>query len=252
MLGAYGGRLNDKSTTSLLVSDSVAIDAGNLLSPLGDSARDINHIFLTHSHIDHIVDLPFMIDAFFTSRDRSLNIYGPPQTIQTLKSNIFNDLIWPDFTKIALLRSGEAAITMNEIQPNVCYEIDGVKLTPFETNHTVKSVGYVIEKESKKIMFTSDTGKCANIWNILNDDPDIASIIIEVSFPSNYEKLALESGHLTPKLLNEELANLKREDVAIYINHIKPDFIDRLKRELIAYERTRKAIPLSDGALILL
>jgi cAMP phosphodiesterase len=193
-----------------------------------------------------------MIDAFFTTRDRTLNIYGLPQTIKTLRNHLFNDEIWPDFTAISLLKSGEPAITMKEIRPNERYEIDEVALTPFETSHTVKSVGYVIEKEGKKIMFTSDTGKCANIWNILNGDPDIASIIIEVSFPSAYEELAICSGHLTPKLLNDELANLKRNDITIYVNHIKPDFIEALKQELLSFERTKKAIPLSDGALILL
>ncbi|MDR0664471.1 MAG: 3',5'-cyclic-nucleotide phosphodiesterase [Helicobacteraceae bacterium] len=252
MLGAYGGRLNDKSTTSLLVSDSVAIDAGNLLSPLGFSANEINHIFLTHSHLDHIMDLPFLIDAFFASRDRPINIYGLPHTVKTLKKHIFNDEIWPNFAAISLLNSSDPVIIMREIEPNVCYEVDDVKLTPFKTNHAVESVGYVIEKEGKKIMFTSDTSRCANIWDILNEDTDIASIIIEASFPSDYEKLALDSGHLTPKLLNEELGRLKREDVTIYVNHIKPDFMETLKRELSSFERTKKAIPLSDGALILL
>ncbi|MDR1910858.1 MAG: 3',5'-cyclic-nucleotide phosphodiesterase [Helicobacteraceae bacterium] len=252
MLGAYGGRLDDKSTTSLLVSDTIAIDAGNLLSPLGYEAKKINHIFLTHSHIDHIVDLPFLIDAFFVDRSAPLNIYGLKETIQSLKDHIFNDQIWPDFSAILLPRTGEPSIMLREIKPNTEYLIDGVKLTPFETNHTVESVGYVIDKDGRKIMFTSDTSKCANIWNILNNDPAISSIIIEVSFPSRLEKLAIDSGHLTPKMLNEELENLLRDDVAIYINHFKPDFIETLTQELSSFERAKKAITLNDGMLILL
>jgi ribonuclease BN (tRNA processing enzyme) len=250
MLGAYGGRLGGKSATSLLLNDSVAIDAGNLLTPLGQNAAKLDHIFLTHSHMDHIADLPFLIDAFFTERTKPLCVYGLPNSIRAIKRRIFNDSIWSDFTEIKLPKARKkAALIMREIAPPFSYVIDGVKLSPFETNHVIKSAGYVIEKGGKKLAFTSDTGKCASIWDMLNADPNVSSLIIETSFPSRFEQLARISGHLTPKTLNEELSNLKR-DIRIYINHAKPDFLEEISAELLTFDRTKNAKILDDGEVI--
>lgn len=247
MLGAYGGRDRNKATTSLLVNDAVAIDAGNLLNPLGRDARKIDHIFLTHCHMDHLIDLPFLIDAFFAERNRPLNVYGLPHTLHMLKQHILNGDIWPDFNEINLLNGKDKSMRLFEIKPDETYEIAGVKLTPFETNHTVPSVGFVVEKEGSKLMFTSDTYKCPKVWEILNADAAITTLIIETSFPSRLDKLAEMSRHLTPKLLDEELGNLKRGGLKVYINHFKPDFIEALKTELAGFEHTRGTILLDDG-----
>ncbi|MGE4294516.1 MAG: MBL fold metallo-hydrolase [Campylobacterales bacterium] len=247
MLGAYGGRDRDKATTSLLVNDSVAIDAGNLLNPLGREARKIDHIFLTHCHMDHLIDLPFLIDAFFAERTRPLNVYGLPHTLQMIKQHILNGDIWPDFNEINLLNGKDKSMHLIEIAPDKPYVVAGVVLTPFETNHTVPSVGFVIEKEGSKLMFTSDTYKCPRVWELLNADMAIKTLIIETSFPSRLDKLAELSRHLTPKLLDEELSHLKRRDVKVYINHFKPDFIEALKTELAGFERTKETLLLDDG-----
>jgi ribonuclease BN (tRNA processing enzyme) len=250
MLGAYGGRDKDKATTSLLASEKVAIDAGNLLNPLGRDARRIDTIFLTHCHMDHLIDLPFLIDAFFSERTRPLDIYGLPKTLEMVRKHIFNNDIWPDFNEISLLNGMDRAIRLKPIHPGVGYEADGMKFTPFETNHTVPSVGYVIEKEGHKLMFTSDTYLCPNVWKVLNADEAISALIIEVSFPSKMAQLAEVSRHLTPALLDGELENLQRKGVAVYINHFKPDFIDAMRQELATGKNTRDVILLDDGQTI--
>ncbi len=250
MLGAYGGRDKNKATTSLLVNERVAIDAGNLLNPLGRDARRIDAIFLTHCHMDHLIDLPFLIDAFFSERTRPLDIYGLPHTLEMVRKHVFNNDIWPDFNEINLLNGQDRSIRLKPIHPGETYEEENLKLTPFETNHTVPSIGYVIEKEGRKLMFTSDTYTCPKVWEILNADEAISALIIEVSFPSKMAQLAEVSRHLTPALLDEELAHLKREGVAIYINHFKPDFIPALKQELAAGKNTRAANLLDDGQII--
>ncbi|MDR2904357.1 MAG: 3',5'-cyclic-nucleotide phosphodiesterase [Helicobacteraceae bacterium] len=239
MLGAHGGRNKGKATTSLLLSESVAIDAGNLLAPLGREARRLNHIFLSHCHMDHIFDLPFLIEAFFVERTKPINIYGLSHTLDMLKAHIFNGKIWPNFNDIFLLNSEEHAINFCVIEPNKSYVVDNLRLTPYETVHTVPSVGYLIEKGARKLIFTADTCKCENTWKIINATPEIKTLITEVSFPSGMEQLAYKSGHLTPKLLNEELSNLKRNDVKVYVCHFKPDFVDLLYAEMQHFERTK-------------
>jgi len=58
-------------------------------------------------------------------------------------------------------------------------------------------------------------------------------VIVEVSFPSRMQAVADVSLHLTPTTLAVELAKLKR-DVAVYLYHLKPAYVDELRSELAA------------------
>ena len=250
MLGAHGGRGENRATTSLQVTDSIVIDAGNILYPLGDKAKKIDHIFLTHCHLDHLIDIPFLIDAFFAERTTPLHIYGLASTLQSVKRHILNWEVWPDFNEIELLNRSEKSVLLHEIEFDKVYERDGIRLKPIKTNHTVESCGYVVEKEGKKIFFTSDTYKCDEVWKTVNEDPGIKTMITEVSFPSQMAKLAHDSKHLTPKLLEEELQKLKREDIQLYVSHLKPDFLDQIHREFRDSPVLQKVTILEDGSVI--
>ena len=236
ILGAFGSKTNDTAMTCIQIDDNIVIDAGNILHGLKDDAKNINHIFLTHSHMDHIADIPFLIDIYFDERTSSLNIYGTQDTLNNLQSNILNWEIWPDFTQIQLSHSKDMAIKLIPIDLNTNIIVDNVNLKAIKTNHTAGSCGYVVEKNNEAIFFTADTCSSYKIWEEVNNNPKINSVIIDVSFPSSYRQLALDSKHLTLELLKEDLKNLKRNNVEIYINHLKPSFIDIIKQELASSE----------------
>ena len=130
VLGAYGGKFDHKHTSSFVVSESIVIDAGNLVVGLGDAARKVRHIFLTHSHFDHIIDIPFLIDSLFAEIDESITVYGLPHTIRTLRTHLLNDEIWPDFSRLNLPSTGKPAIVYREIAIGTTYEIEGYAITP--------------------------------------------------------------------------------------------------------------------------
>lgn len=233
VLGAYGGRGASQNTTSFLLSRRVAIDAGNILGPLGRKARRIDHIFLSHCHLDHIIDIPFLIDAFFAQRTEPLYIHALPKTIESIKKHILNWDIWPDFNDIDLLGQKEKSILFEPIEFDREYAVDGLVLKPIATNHTVPSCGFVVTKKGQKALLTLDTYLCDRVWEEINGDFDINTLIIEVSFPSRMEKLAEASKHLTPKLLVSEMKKIKRDTpLNIYINHLKPDFFDEITDEI--------------------
>lgn len=232
MLGTYGSKIFDLNSTCIQLTDSVLIDAGNILKPLGSDALKIEHIFLSHSHLDHITDIPFLIDTFYEKRDKPLVIYGRKGTINDLKNYILNEKIWPDFSKINILFSDEKTIVFKEIDFGDVFEFEDLKLKIIENNHTSSSCGFVITKEGDSLLYTSDTFKCKSIWDEVNNDASIKNVIIDVSFPSKLEKLAHDSKHLTPRLLLEELENLKRTDVTIHINHLKPIYMTEIKQEI--------------------
>jgi HD-GYP domain-containing protein (c-di-GMP phosphodiesterase class II)/ribonuclease BN (tRNA processing enzyme) len=232
LLGVSGDKSGDSSPTSLQVGRHVVIDAGNILQSLGEEASNIEHIFLTHSHLDHIVDIPFWIDTYYDTLKKPLKVYALKETIRHLKEHIFNYNIWPDFSEIYLANRDEKSIEFIEIKYGEVYSFDDVTLEPISVNHTVETCGYIIKKETFSTLFATDTYITDTIWDRLNSDLTINSLIIDVSFPSSYDKLAKESKHLTPKLLLGELKKLHRNDLSIYITHIKSSFFNEVKKEL--------------------
>jgi len=233
ILGAYGGKSDTQSTTCYQISPQIVIDAGNILDTLGDDAKLINHIFITHTHFDHLIDIPLFIDTFFEIREEPLMIYGLKKSIEKLKKHIFNNEIWPEFQNIDLISKNSKAIVFKEIFIGETLEIDGCKIKPVENNHTDSSCGFVVTKETNAIFFTSDTYICDKIWDEINTNEKIKSVVIDVSFPSRFKQLAKLSKHLTPELLKSELeSKLHKKDIHIYLNHLKPAFIEEIKSEI--------------------
>ncbi len=231
-LGTSGTRTPNQGTTCLRVSKHCVIDAGNLINSFGDDIFTIEHIFLTHSHLDHIIDIPFLADLFVTQQSISLKIYALKETLDDLRQFIFNHHIWPNFEEINLIGHTDKTIELVEIELDQKYTIDGVTLIPFKTNHTNGSCGYIIEKNNAGILFTADTYKCPRIWELLDQNPHIHTLVTEVSFPSSFDKLAEDSKHLTPVLLENELLQSQRKDFTIYAMHLKTLFAPTIIHEL--------------------
>lgn len=238
-LGTSGTRTPEEGTTCLRVSEHCVIDAGNLINAFGDEIFTIEHIFLTHSHLDHIIDIPFLADLFVTQKSVSLKIYGLKTTLDDMRQFIFNHRVWPNFEEITLLGNTQKTIEFIELEIEVPFHIDDVILTPFKTDHTDGSCGYLIEKGAGAVLFTADTYKCDRVWELIDTNPHIHSLVIEVSFPSRFSQLAFESKHLTPALLAEELQKCKRRDFSIYAMHLKTLFSSEIKQELETYKLLR-------------
>lgn len=233
-LGTSGTKTFSAGTTCLRVSKSCVIDAGNLIEGTGEGLYLIEHIFLTHSHLDHIIDIAFMADIFVTRKKTPLKIYGLKETLDNLRHFIFNHKIWPNFEEIDLIDREAKTVEFIEIFSDEQYRIDEVVLTPFKTNHTNGSCGYLIEHAGNGILFTSDTYRCQKIWDMMESHLHIHSLIIDVSFPSSYEKLANDSKHMTPKILAEGLEACTRQDFRVFPMHLKSLFETTIRDELRA------------------
>ncbi len=233
VLGSSGSTGEDKYTTCLQVTPHTLIDAGNIVQALGENIVYINNIFLSHSHLDHILDCAYLIDSTLNSRKKTLVIYGLEDTIKIVKKNIFNWDIWPDFSQIKLPNSSNPSLIFKVIEPGKKYIVENdISLTPFYSNHTVACCGYVISSKTGSILFSADTYKNPKIWNILNSDKQIKAAIVDVSFPNDMANIARESKHLTPQILKEELKLLKRDNINIYVNHLKPVFDKKVREDL--------------------
>lgn len=251
ILGAYGTRTKDCATSTIYLNRKNIIDAGNIIAPLGSECALIENIWITHSHLDHIVDIAAILDNYFNLRKKPLRILGLPQTISALKKHFLNDVIWPDFCKIALCNSKEMSIEYEEIELDKEYKIsEDETIRPIKTDHTVESCGYIYTKDNRSILITQDTYSLKNIIDELNKNINIKSAIIECSFADEMEELAKSSKHLTPKLLFEALNSLQREDISLYVNHMKPSYVEKIKDQI--KEKSGKWAPklLKDGDLV--
>jgi len=236
ILGASGSKTKNAGTTSFQVSKEIIIDAGNVINTLGDNAQYINHIFLTHSHSDHIIDLPFIIESLFEKRKETLTIYASKETISSLRSHTFNDEIWPDFSKINLIGTNKPSLVFKEININDKIIINNYEIKVINANHIPGAYGFTVIKDNiKGYLISGDTYLNEDMVEELNNDRRLKIIIIECSFPSRMEKLAYDSKHLTPKLLVEQLKNLKREDIQVFIYHIKHIYYEEMEQEIKDY-----------------
>ncbi len=251
ILGAYGTKAKGFGTSSFMLNPRTVIDAGNLLDALAEDSLHVENIYLTHSHLDHISDIAYIIDNYFCQREKTLNIIGLPQTIQAIKEHFLNDIIWPDFSKICLENSKKMAVKYHEIKLNEEYALDEQsKLIPIETDHTVPSCGYIYKIKNRGVLITADTYSLKNIVDTLDNDTQIKSLVVECSFVSSMQTLAKSSKHLTPKLLFQALKTLKRNDITLYINHVKPLFLEKITQEIEEFRGKFQPIILKDGDFI--
>ncbi len=233
ILGSGGSKNSQAGTSCLQLSANTLIDAGNIIQSLGEKAAEIDHIFLTHSHLDHIVDLAFLIERYFSQRTTSLKIYGLRETLEALRKHYFNNTIWPDFTVIPLEKSGKMAIELIEIDLHTDYRFDHFTIRAIPVEHTVDTCAYSVEKRFFTLIYAPDTYLCDSLIDEIAANPKIDSLLIDLSFPSTKTELAHRSGHMTPLLLEEMMRRLSRS-VNIYAIHLKDpwreEIIDEVRR----------------------
>ena len=248
ILGAYGVQGEQGGSSSFLINDSNTIDAGNILKPLKERSVDIDTIWLTHSHLDHIIDIAYIIDNYFEKRSKTLKIRGLHPTLKILKKHFFNHSIWPDFSQIPLNNSKEMTISYEPINLDRKYTIDqDTSIRAFRTDHTVPSCGYIISKKNSALLISADTHDLSSVVNAVNNNPHIKTLVIECSFPSDKSQLAKVSKHLTPALLFERLQLLEGRGIKLYVNHIKPAYEAIITREIKEMQRSWDATILKDG-----
>lgn len=248
-LGAYGSKTKNSQLSSYLLDEFTVIDAGNLINTLDDDFLKIKSILITHAHFDHIADLPTIIDTYYSRITHPIEIFATQKVVNILKDHIFNNKVWPDFSQIPLMSGEGNTINFNVIEYFEEYKIGNFTIKPYPNFHTFGSSGYVI---NNKILFTSDTFLCYHTWDFLNENKNLKTLVIELSFPSEYNRLAVLSKHLTPTLLKSELESLKRDDVKIYINHLKYEFMDKIIAELKEIGLYDKVTILGDGDEIII
>jgi len=226
--GGIGGR--HLRTTSMLVDHDILIDAGTGVADLSLAEMAmIDHVFITHSHLDHIAALPLMIDSIADMRDKPVTIHATDATLEILRNHIFNWAIWPDFSEISIRKTPVMQYKTIRVGQKSLFGERTITAIPAE--HTVPAVGYHLDSGTGSFVFTGDTTCNDVVWPVINKIANLNYLIIETAFSNQEQRLAVTSKHLCPRMLGDELAKLTRE-AKIYISHLKPGQIELIMGEI--------------------
>lgn len=226
----------------MLVTPSTIIDTGSIMSSLDiNQLLAIRHVIISHSHFDHIKNLPIFADFMLSLGNHSFTVYTTENIMEQVEEHIFNDLIWPDFTKLPTKKN--PTIKFQPVRFDEPFTIEGTEFLPIEVNHVVESLGFIIKHGGKSIAYSGDTGICENFVNHINDDPSIKTICWETSFPNRLENLATASKHLTPSQLAGELTKINRH-CDIHTFHLKPNLEDEIIADIKNIDSPMKILPM--------
>lgn len=254
VLGCSGSIAAGCRTTAFLLDDDVLIDAGTGVGDLAlEQLERIDHILLSHSHLDHVLAVPLLADSVMRRRAGRppIQVHALPATLDALRKHLFNGALWPDFTR---LPSAEHPVL--ELRPFETGEVlnfsQGRRIEVLPALHTVPAVGFAVlpsaDSERGAWVYTGDTAPDPALWQRLQT-LKVASLVIETAFRNDEHQLATISRHMHPAALGRELAHLAG-GVQVFITHIKPGELDPVMSEIGALGDRHSIHALSAGQLI--
>lgn len=235
VLGSSGGIGKGHETTSFLLDDDVLFDAGTGVGELTlAEMQKIRWVFLTHSHLDHISHLSFLLDTLFNHRHHPLQVFAQQDTINTIKNHVFNWSVWPDFS--VLPDQENPVVTFHAMEAGEEKTLTGRSIKMIAANHTVSAVALTATSHGKSFAYSGDTTSNDTIWDGLNELESLDLLFVESAFPNDQIELCKIAKHYCPVLLAEDLKKLKHQP-KICISHAMPS-----DEELIL-QQCRAAVP---------
>src|SRR5690348_3273602 len=238
ILGCSGGIGGDLRTTSMLLDHDTLIDAGTGVGDLSiNELAQVDHIFVTHSHMDHVATIPFIVDTVGWMRDRPLTVHATNETLAILRDHLFNWKLWPDFSQIP--NAQNPFMRFEAVALGDAVVLNGRRITPLPAQHVVPAVGYHLDSGNASLVFTGDTTTNDALWPIVNGISNLKYLIIETALSDRDRDLARLSKHLCPSLLAAELGKLKLTP-EIYITHLKPRESELIMQQIAVTVKERR------------
>ncbi len=195
---------------------------GNLLVDIGSGALrrmavdgfdifDINYIFLTHFHPDHVGDLIPLLFAIRNMRkandDRVLRIWGPVGLYRFVQGMERAYGKWVQYSS--------RDVKFYELKRRLV-DFPGFRVIWNKVVHNQESVGYRFEIGNKIIAFSGDSGYCQDLIRLCKD-ADIA--VIECAHADEFAV----KGHLSPSLAAKIAENAAAKKMVMV--HFYPDVL---------------------------
>jgi 3',5'-cyclic-nucleotide phosphodiesterase len=246
--GGIGG--HQRYTTCLWLDQDILLDAGTGIANLGlDRLAGINHVFLTHCHLDHVAGLALLVDAVLGKRSGPVTVHGSEQVIASLRKHLFNWVLWPDFATIP--SAADPVLRWAPFKPGAAIEIGGRTITSYPVNHTDGAVAYLAHgnagDDGAGFLFSGDMCATPGLWAALAREKRLAKVVVDCSFPNAESDLAARSGHFCPQSLLADI-DAMADSIEFLIYHLKPGQEDLIMQELEAEAGNRafKALKCGD------
>lgn len=234
VLGCHGAELADQKTCGFQINTSVLMDAGTIASALNLSEQSqIRHILISHIHLDHTKGLAsFSENLQAEASGTPVTLIGLESVLNALKTHLFNNQLWPDFTCIP--NRENPVFRMQSLSKGEVLTVGDLEISTYAVNHTVPSSGFIIREKNSALLYSGDTHQTEDIWKAAAKEPHLKAALIEVSFPDALIDLAKESKHLTPALFYKEFSKMGLPNLPVYAYHMKPRYLQQIKKELEA------------------
>jgi cAMP phosphodiesterase len=233
VLGCHGGESDKHQCPAFLLDGKLCLDAGSLTGMLSlKEQQKVEAVVVSHAHMDHVRDLAMLADTRTQQGGPPLIIASTPGTIAVLKKHFFNDKLWPDFSKIP--DESNRTIIFQPLKAGKVTEVCGYGVRPVAVDHTVEAAAILVSDGTGTLAYSGDTGPTEELWQVLDEEPNLKALVMEVAFPNEQARLAQLSGHHTPKSLESELKKLrgKKRDLPVFLFHIKPVYENTTEKEL--------------------
>ncbi|MDX2052077.1 MAG: 3',5'-cyclic-nucleotide phosphodiesterase [Polyangiaceae bacterium] len=231
VVGCHGGETPHHRTSAFVLNEDIALDAGSLTSGLElEGQFKLRAVVVSHAHFDHVRDLATIADNRCQAGCEPLIVAGTKGTLGLLKRHFFNDLIWPDFSKIPSVK--RPTLRYLELKPEKWTDVAGYSIQAIMVDHTIESAAFIVRGPDVAIGYSGDTGPTDRLWSALREEPNLKALLMEVSFPNRQQKLATVSGHHTPRTLAADLKKFGAPaDLPTLLYHIKPVFQSEVETE---------------------
>jgi cAMP phosphodiesterase len=249
VLGAFGGEGLGQRPSAFLINERVLIDAGTVSGALNVPEQlEIEHALVSHCHLDHIAGLGFLTETLACcGSDRPLTIASLEPIVDAMRTAVFNNVVWPDFTTIP---PESPVVQYRTLAPATEQRVGDLWVTPIDVTHTVPTTGFIVHDGTTGFVYSGDTGPTDAIWKAIKGLPGIRAVILECAFPNRMRRIADLAKHLTPDLVRREIDKLP-PDVPVMIYHVKPQFYEETAAELQRISGTRVQLLEQDKTYIL-
>lgn len=138
------------------------------LSEVRLNPSDIDCLFLSHLHSDHVVGVPDLwLSGWFMGRDSPLRIWGPAGT-RAMAKHLLQAFSYDIRTRQAApegLPAKGAEIEAKEIQEGTVYETGALRVSAFVVDHGAAkpAFGYRVDHSKHCVVISGDTKSCQNL-----------------------------------------------------------------------------------------
>jgi ribonuclease BN (tRNA processing enzyme) len=220
VLGTAAGVGDQTPTSSYLIDGNTLLDCGSGVETLSvENLLGIERVLLTHSHLDHCNGLPSLLDVHARRGGRGISVYTQQETIDELRAGLLDGL--PDYAA-QQTEHGETLLRFVAIEVGDAIPLPDGMATALPAQHSIASVGWLIEGPWRALTYTGDTALCPAFWHWSANVPSLSDIICEVSCSSDEPDRAISEGHMTPETLVPML-DLVPPNVQVWIAHMQQD-----------------------------